>query len=173
MNCTGCTGPGYQDNDSVHQQTPVHHLYLQVMLFEKNIYRNICIQTDQTMRGMQDLSVDRIIATHGRIIARDGGDGRLLSEGNLHQLTFRANLIPSEVPRAAFAFYSLIAYPAFREGNEKTAQELAAGILIDGGYSIDPTDEEALVRLGKDILGFTAELEDAEAWYRSHTKKRT
>ncbi len=122
---------------------------------------------------MQDLSIDQIIATHRRIIARDGGDGRLLSEGNLHQLTFRANLISSPVPRAAFAFYSLIAYPAFREGNEKTARNIAAGILKDRGYCMDPTNKEALVRLGEDILGFTAELEDAEAWYRSHAKKRS
>ena len=65
---------------------------------------------------MQDLAVDQIIALHGEIIARDGGDGRLLSEGNLHQLVFRANLIPEPVPRAAFTFYCSYRIPGIPGG---------------------------------------------------------
>lgn len=120
---------------------------------------------------MQDLAVDRIIFLHRAIIERNGGDGRLLSEGNLHQLVFRANLIPGPIPRAAFAFYSLIAYPAFREGNEQTARELADHILDDGGLYIDPDDDEILTRLGEGIIAFTVEPEDTEAWFRAHVKK--
>jgi hypothetical protein len=120
---------------------------------------------------MQDLGVEQIIALHTTIIARDGGDSRLLSEGNLHQLVFRANLIPESVPRAAFAFYSLVAYPAFREGNETIARELAAGILAEGGYCMDRADELHIGHLAKGILSFTTEPEDIEAWLAVHIHK--
>jgi hypothetical protein len=117
---------------------------------------------------MQDLAVDQIITLHTAIIARDGGDGRLLSEGNLHQFIFRANLIPDPVQRAAFAFFALIAYPAFREGNEDVARELAARILAGVGYRWDPDTREDLALLAEGILTFTVELEDTEAWFRTH-----
>lgn len=120
---------------------------------------------------MQDLAVDQIITLHSAIIARDGGDGRLLSEGNLHQFVFRANLIPDPVQRAAFVFYALIAYPSFRDGNEAVARELAARILEGGGYHGDLDDNNGLARLGEGILAFTVESEDAEAWFQAHARK--
>jgi hypothetical protein len=122
---------------------------------------------------MQDLAVDPVITLHGAIIARDGGDGRHLSEGNLHQLVFRANLIPEPIPRAAFVFYALIAYPAFREGNEAVARELAAQILEGGGYRWDTDDNGELAMLGEGILAFTVELEDAGAWFQAHARKQS
>jgi len=121
---------------------------------------------------MQDLVVEQIIGLHTTIIARDGGDNRLLSEGNLHQLVFRANLITESVPRAAFAFYSLVAYPAFREGNETIAWDLAAGILAEGGYCIDQADEMQISHLAKGILSFTTELEDVDAWLTTHARNQ-
>jgi prophage maintenance system killer protein len=122
---------------------------------------------------MQDLLVDQIIGLHTAIIARDGGDGRLLSEGNLHQLTFRANRIPDPVRRAAFCFYSLIAYPAFREGNETMARELAVSVLRDGGYNLDPTCNGTLDQLADGITGFTVELEDTEGWFQARGRKES
>ena len=121
---------------------------------------------------MQDLLVDQIIASHAMIIAQDGGDSRLLSEGNLHQLVFRVNLIHETLPRAAFAFYSLVAYPAFREGNKKTAQELAVRILAEGGYEIDATDDNQIDHLAEGIISFSTELEDIEAWLAAHSHKQ-
>jgi prophage maintenance system killer protein len=121
---------------------------------------------------MQDLLVDQIITLHKIIITRDGGDGRLLSEGNLHQLVFRANLIPGTLPRAAFVFYSLVAYPAFREGNKRTARELAGRILADEGYRIGQADETQICQLAEGILAFTKELQDIEAWLADHAHKR-
>jgi hypothetical protein len=121
---------------------------------------------------MQDLAVDQIITLHSAIIARDGVDGRLLSEGNLHQLVFRANLIPDPVQRAAFAFYALIAYPAFREGNEAVARELAARILAGRGYRWNPDDNGDLALLAEGILAFTVELEDAGEWFRTHARNQ-
>jgi prophage maintenance system killer protein len=121
---------------------------------------------------MKDLVVDQIIAVHASVIARDGGDNRLLSEGNLHQLVFRANLISDTIPRAAFVLYSLVAYPAFREGNKRAAQELTIRILAEDGYTMDSADETQICRLGEGILAFTTELQDIEDWLKSHTRKR-
>lgn len=122
---------------------------------------------------MQDLAVDQIIALHDAIIARDGGDGRLLFEGNLHQLTFRANMIPDPTERAAQVFYTLIAYPAFREGNDTVARELAARILREDGYCWNQDDNGELARLGEGILAFTVEPEAVEAWFRAHAGKQS
>jgi prophage maintenance system killer protein len=121
---------------------------------------------------MQDLLIEQIIALHGVIIARDGGDGRLLSEGNLHQMVFRANLMPDTLQRAAFVFFFLIAYPAFREGNKRAARELAARILTEGGYSISPAEEMQLKQMIESILSFTTELQDIEVWFSAHARKR-
>jgi hypothetical protein len=123
--------------------------------------------------SMQDLAVDQIINLHDAIIARDGGDGRLLSEGNLHQLVFRANLIPDPVQCAAFAFYSLIAYPAFLEGNETLALEIASRIIMEGGYRWDPVDDGALGQIAEGITAFFVELEDTSAWFQAHARKES
>jgi len=85
---------------------------------------------------MEDLTVELVMAVHTRIIERDGGDSRIISEANLHQMVFRANLIPECIPRAAFIFYSLCAYPAFREGNSGTALAVTELVLASGGYRI-------------------------------------
>jgi hypothetical protein len=84
----------------------------------------------------EDLSVEGIIMTHDRIMADKGGDCRILSEANLLPLFFRANLIPDLAPRAAFIFYSLCVFPAFREENTGTALAVTEQVLASGGYQI-------------------------------------
>jgi len=69
---------------------------------------------------MQDLTLETIIAIHDGILAKDGGDSRVLSEGNLLQLVFRANLTGDPLKRAALVFYSLCAFPVFRTGNRRS-----------------------------------------------------
>ena len=120
---------------------------------------------------MQDLSVDQVIALHAAIIARDGGDGRIISEANLHELVFRANLTPDPVDRAALALWSLVAYPAFREGNCRTAQKLAIGILAQEGYRIAGEDAAELEHLVRGIATFVTEPEDITAWLKTHAGK--
>ncbi|MCK9579575.1 MAG: hypothetical protein M0Q92_03880 [Methanoregula sp.] len=121
---------------------------------------------------MQDLTVDRIIAVHAEVIARDGGDSRIISEANLHELVFRVNLLTDPIPRAALTLFSLVAYPAFREGNERIAQELAARILEEGRYVISIENSGELSRLAEGITAFTVEPEDIEAWFAAHAKKK-
>lgn len=120
---------------------------------------------------MEDLTVGQVKVIHTRIMAEEKGDSRVLSEADLLQMVFRANLIPGCVPRAAFIFYSLCAYPAFREGNERTAHELTAQILGTGGYSIDPAVQMQLERLSEGILAFTTDLSDIEVWLADHARK--
>jgi prophage maintenance system killer protein len=122
---------------------------------------------------MQDLLVDQIITIHEAIIARDGGDGRLLSEGNLYQVVFQANLMADTIPRAAFTLYYFAAYPAFREGNRRVARELAAQILASGGYDIDPADETQIDQMWEGVLSFTTELQDIETWLTTHARKQS
>lgn len=120
---------------------------------------------------MQDLTVDMVIALHAAIIARDGGDGRIISEANLHELVFRANLIPGLVDRASLALWSLVAYPAFREGNFRTAQKLAFEILAQEGYRIPGEDAAGLEHLIRGIDTFVVEPEDITAWLSTHARK--
>jgi prophage maintenance system killer protein len=119
---------------------------------------------------MEDLTVEQVIAIHTRIIGRDGGDSRIISEANLHQMVFRANLIPECVPRAAFTFYSLCAYPAFREGNSGTALTVTEQVLASGGYRITG-ETTGIMALADGILAFTAEPEEVEDWFCNNSEK--
>jgi prophage maintenance system killer protein len=119
---------------------------------------------------MDDLTVEQVETIHTRIIAEEKGDCHILSEANLHQLVFRANLIPECVPRAAFIFYSLCAYPAFREGNSGTALAVTEQVLASGGYRI--TGEKAgIMALAEGILAFTTEPEEIEQWLCNNIQK--
>jgi hypothetical protein len=119
---------------------------------------------------MEDLSVEGIILTHDRIVAEKGGDRRILSEANLLQLVFRANLIPEPASRAAFIFYSLCAFPAFREENTGTALAVTEQILVSGGYRITG-EKSRILPLAEGILAFTTEPEDVELWLYNNLQK--
>jgi prophage maintenance system killer protein len=119
---------------------------------------------------MEELTVESIIAIHNQIAAEKRGDCRILSEANLHQLVFRANLMPEIVPRAAFVFYALCAYPAFREGNEGTAHAVSELVLASGEYRIRGQNAR-LSDLAKGIAAFTTEPEDVEQWFFNNVQK--
>jgi prophage maintenance system killer protein len=121
----------------------------------------------QKCEPMEDLTVGQIVAIHDKTLADPKGDCRVLSEANLHQLVFRANLIPECVPRAAFVFYSLCAYPAFLEGNSGTALAVTEQVLSTGGYRI-PEKKTGLLALAEGILAFTTEPEEIERWLRDN-----
>ena len=117
----------------------------------------------QRREHMEDLTVEQVMVIHNRIIMREKGDCRVLSEANLHQLVFRANLIPECVPRAASIFYSLCAYPAFREGNTGTALTVTEQVLASGGYQISG-ETAGIMALAEGIIAFTTEPEEIEQW---------
>ena len=119
---------------------------------------------------MDDLTVEQVIAFHKQVMKTYGGDDRLLSEANLHQIVFSVNRIESVQKRAALAFFSLVAYPAFRDGNSCTAVLVAEMILFNNGYTLEGGDDE-MTTLVQGILSFTVEQEDVEEWLRSHYKK--
>ena len=119
---------------------------------------------------MNDLTVEQIIAIHDAIMVKDGGDARLLSEPNLHQFVFSANLIPDACCRAALALFFLCAYPVFRDGNKRAAHALASMILGNEGYCLAP-DDERVAGLFAGVASYTLEPEDIEAWLRSHVTK--
>jgi len=117
----------------------------------------------QRREQMEDLTVELVEAIHNKVMEEEQGDCRVLSEANLHQMVFRANLIPMCVPRAAFVFYSLCAYPAFQEGNSGTALAVTEQVLSSEGYRI--TGERAgIMALAQGIFAFTTEPEEIEQW---------
>ena len=119
---------------------------------------------------MKDLTVELVLAIHDRAMARETGDTRLLSEAGIHQMVFRANLIPELFPRAAFILYSLIAYPVFREGNNRTAFDVTRQVLTSEGYQLQPENSSIKALMGG-ILSFTVEPEDIEEWLFQNVKK--
>ena len=119
-----------------------------------------------------ELSVDQIITLHRGIIARDGGDNRIISEANLLQLVFRANSEEDPLRKAALILYSLVAYPSFREGNTGTGIALAGIVLKEHGYSLGPDAGEELVQLAAGVAAFDADLPDIETWFDSHARKQ-
>jgi prophage maintenance system killer protein len=121
---------------------------------------------------MQYLTLETILEIHDGIMARDGGDSRVLSEGNLHQIVFRANLLEETHKRAATVLYSLCAYPAFREGNRRTALCLAEMILASDGGQVD-IPCETFRDLVKGIDEFAVEIEDVEQFLALHPGKKT
>jgi hypothetical protein len=117
----------------------------------------------QKCEPMEDLTVGQVVEIHSRIMAGGGGGCRVLSEANIHQMVFQANLIPECVPRAAFVFYSLCAYPAFREGNCPSALALTEQVLTSGGFRLCG-EKAGILALAEAIPAFTAEPEDVEQW---------
>jgi len=125
---------------------------------------------EQDGSRMQDITLEMIIGIHDGILTRDVNDCRIVSEGNLHQLVFQANLTEDPVLRAATVFWLLCAYPAFREGNRRTAHRLAETILSSGDVSISlPCNE--MRALAQGIDAFTIETEDVECVIRSYWEK--
>jgi hypothetical protein len=108
---------------------------------------------------MQEITLETIIGLHDTILAKDGGDLRIISEANLHQLVFQVNLKEDPVARAATAFWSLCAYPAFREGNRRTAYRLAE-VLRAGGIAQKELPCEEMRALAKGIDSFIVEIDD-------------
>jgi prophage maintenance system killer protein len=119
---------------------------------------------------MEDLTVERVEEIHRRIIEDEKGDTRIISEANLHQMVFHANLIPEVVPRGAFIFYSLCAYPAFRQGNFRTALAVTERVLESEGYRITGNPAGIIV-LAEGIRGFTTEPEEIEQWLYNNIRK--
>ena len=124
----------------------------------------------QRREQMEDLTVKQVEAIHDRIVMEERGDCRVLSEANLHQMVFQANLIPECIPRAAFIFYSLCAYPAFLEGNPGTALAVTEKVLESGGYRITG-DTMGILALAEGIIAFTTEPEEIEQWIHDNAQE--
>ena len=70
---------------------------------------------------------------------------------------------PDCVPRAAFIFYFLCAYPAFREGNSRNALAVTEQVLLSGGYKI--TGKRAgIMALAAGVDAFAIEPQEIEQW---------
>jgi len=115
---------------------------------------------------MQDISLEMIVGLHREVLADTQADLRIVSEGALHQLVFQANLTDDPFSRAAMAFWSLCAYPSFREGNRRTAHRLAMEILGSGGFRMELPCRE-IQELVTGIDAFTVEAEDIERVFRN------
>ncbi len=120
---------------------------------------------------MDELTADSIITLHTDIMDRDGGDARLLSEANLHQMVFRANMMDTAFRRTACVLYWLGTYPVFREGNRRTALRIAENILSSEGYDAD-FEGEGFPELMEGIGSFMVDMDDAEDWLRAHARER-
>ena len=119
---------------------------------------------------MQDLTLETIIAVHNRVLATDGGDDRIICEGLLNEVVFQANLREDRIQRAATVFWSLCAYPAFREGNKRTGYCLAEAILSTDDSPVSlPCDE--IRTLVQGINSFTVEIEDVEQFLHRQSRK--
>lgn len=122
------------------------------------------------LKQMEDLTIEQVEAIHTRVMGEIKGDCRVLSEANLHQLVFHANLIPDYIPRAAFVFYFLCAFPAFREGNSGTALAVTEQVLLSGGYRISG-DKAGIMALAAGIVAFTREPQEIEQWLCNNTQE--
>ena len=68
-----------------------------------------------------DLTIDQVIVVYRTIMEKSGGDKRLISEANLHQMVFWVDGASGALRKAAMATYLIVAFPSFREGNKRTA----------------------------------------------------
>jgi hypothetical protein len=121
------------------------------------------------LEQMEDLTVEQVEAIHTRVMGEVKGDCRVLSEANLHQMVFHANLIPECIPRAAFIFYFLCAFPAFREGNSGTALAVSEQVLLSGGCRISG-EKAGIMALAAGIVTFTREPQEIEQWLCNNTQ---
>jgi death-on-curing family protein len=83
-------------------------------------------------------------------------------------LVFLLDRVQDLHEKAALAVFHIIAYPPFRDGNKRMAQNLAEEILEHGGYCITPSDK-GLSEVMQGVAEFTADQEDIERWLHSNT----
>ncbi len=119
---------------------------------------------------MREITVETIMEMHNSILARDGGDDCIICEGILNEVVFQANLRKDRIQQAATVFWSLCAYPAFREGNKRTAYRLAEAILSSDNSPVSLPCEE-MRALVQGITAYTVEIEDVERVLEQHAEK--
>ena len=119
---------------------------------------------------MDDFTFEKVMDIHRAVMEKSGGDLRLLSEANLHELVFRVNCTGNTLAKASGAAFLVAAFPPFRDGNKRTARGIMDFILSRDGYVIVGSEEE-LSALISGVVSFAVEQEDIDAWLSTNAQK--
>jgi death-on-curing protein len=119
-------------------------------------------------------SVDEVIGTHARLIARFGGSPGVRDRGALESAVARPQTGYYEdiIQEAAALWESLCQNHPFIDGNKRVGVAVAAAFLIVNGYRLEFDDVESyhfLIQLHERSRMCFAEL---ESWLRAHAVHR-
>ena len=93
---------------------------------------------------MTEISTQKIIEIHNRIIEKYGGTGGILISGTIDFLIFEYNQKDDVFEKAALILYRIIQGHPFTDGNKRTAFEVADLVLRGKEYHIHAEDQEIL-----------------------------
>lgn len=124
---------------------------------------------------MEALSPQQILFIHYRLIQSTGGCHGVRDIGALQAAVARPiatldgkDLYPDPFAKAAALMESLIKNHPFLDGNKRTAITSASLFLRRCGYSLESSQDD-LYDFTMSMATGTADLRDAEDWFRSHS----
>ncbi len=118
---------------------------------------------------MAELTAERIIEIHDKIIKKYGGTGGLLTEGTLELLVYKVGRENDVFMQAALILHTIAAQHPFFDGNKRTAFVTAENVLRDAGYYLD-ADEDDVVNLMQKIAEYKCTVKTIEKWIRENAR---
>lgn len=126
----------------------------------------------------REISVEKIIETHDKIIEKLGGEKGILNKGIIENAISRiiyqitSELKNNVIYAAAVLLQAIVLEHPFIDGNKRTGLVIVEDLLERNDYIILGSDEE-LERFVLDIARCVLiELEDIMRWLYVHTRKK-
>jgi death-on-curing protein len=118
---------------------------------------------------MEELTADRIIKIHDRIIEKYGGTSGILYRGTLELLAYKIISEKDVFMQAALILHTIAAQHPFFDGNKRTSLAAAENILGEAGYYLDADDDE-IVYLMQKIAEYKCSVRTIEKWIREKAR---
>lgn len=118
---------------------------------------------------MFELTSQKIIEIHDKIIDKYGGQKGILNEGSLDFLIFLLEKDNDKFKKAALVLHRIITNHPFMDGNKRTAFEVADFLLRYEAVYIDARDEE-IIKILIEIAKYKCSEERIVEWLKRNTR---
>lgn len=118
---------------------------------------------------MFELTSQKIIEIHDKIIDKYGGQKGILNEGSVEYLIYLLEKDNDKFKKAALVLYRIITNHPFMDGNKRTAFEVADFLLRHEGIYIDARDEET-IKILIEIAKYKCSEKRIVEWLKRNTR---
>jgi len=118
---------------------------------------------------MFELTSQKIIEIHDKIIDKYGGQKGILNEGSVEYLIYLLEKDNDKFKKAALVLYRIITNHPFMDGNKRTAFEVADFLLRYEGFYIQARDEE-IIEILIEIAEYKCPEKRIIGWLKRNTR---